>query len=240
MSAKECSARVGDNLLTPTTPDWMFALSNFSTNVSFASLPLFLPTIISDFGDFTALTSNGLSAPPYLLCFFLIIIISFLSDRWRIRGPFAAFFATVAAIGYLILAVSTGTAARYASCFLIVSVFVTVAMVLVWNANTNENESKRTGGVWIVQTVGQCGTVLGTHSFPASQKPYYRRGMWTGFAFSLLSATMCSALSFLLWKENKRRDELYGRVDQGLEAEVADAIEHDHSLPQEAKFRYII
>lgn len=79
--------------LTINKPDWMFAVSNFSTNVSFASLALFLPTIISEFGTFNRLTSNGLSASPYLLCFFLIGGVAFFSDKLRIRGPFAAFFA---------------------------------------------------------------------------------------------------------------------------------------------------
>ncbi|KAK4936288.1 hypothetical protein LTR10_022816 [Elasticomyces elasticus] len=217
--------------------NWLFGLSNFSTNVSFASLPLFLPTIISEFGTYSTLTSNGLSAPPYLLSFFLIIGVSFFSDRFRVRGPFAAFFASLSAIGYLILALTDAVSARYVSCFLIVTIFVTVSIVLVWNANTNENESKRTGGVWIIQTVGQCGTVLGTHSFPSNQKPYYRRGMWTGFGFSLFSALICTTLSFVLWQENKRRDQLYGQVDRTTE------MGHDEDngdLPAEAKFRYII
>lgn len=52
---------------------------------------------------------------------------------------------------------------------------------------------------------------------------------------------MCSSLSFLLWRENKRRDDLYGKAGQGVEAEVVDAIdERDNFLPQQAKFRYII
>lgn len=153
------------------------------------------------------------------------------------RGPFAAFFAALAAVGYLILALTTATAAQYVSCFLIVTVFVTVSIVLVWNANTNENESKRTGGVWILQTVGQCGTVLGTHSFPADQHPYYRRGMWTGFAFSLFSAAICTTLSILLWRENKRRDEVYGKVDSSTEM---GSDENGNALPPKAQFRYII
>lgn len=48
----------------------------FSCNVSFASLPLFLPTIISQMGTFTQIQSNGLSAPPYVFCFFVILAVS--------------------------------------------------------------------------------------------------------------------------------------------------------------------
>ncbi|KAJ9637478.1 hypothetical protein H2204_004902 [Knufia peltigerae] len=216
-----------------------FADYRSHTNVSFASLPLFLPTIISDFGSFDQLTSNGLSAPPYLLSFFLIVGVAFFSDRLKIRGPFAALFTTIAAIGYLVLALTTSIAARYVSCFLIVTSFVTVSTVLVWNANTNENESKRAGGVWIIQCVGQCGTILGTHSFPGPEKPYYRRGMWTGFAFSLFSAALCTSLSILLHRENKRRDRLYGKVEH-VDGEGEGEDLAASSLPPEARFRYII
>lgn len=164
---------------------------------------------------------------------------SYLSDRFRIRGPLAAFFAILGAVGYLILALTTSIAARYVSCFLIVTLFVTVSLVLTWNANTNENESKRAGGVWIIQTVGQCGTVLGTNSFPSKESPYYRRGMWIGFAFSLVSAVTCSTLSYMLWRENRRRDALYGKV-QELRHQSETELEGEEDLPAEARFRYII
>ena len=57
-----------------------------------------------EMGSFDELTSNGLSAPPYLLCFFIMIATSFLSDHFKVRGPFACFFAIVAAVGYIVLA----------------------------------------------------------------------------------------------------------------------------------------
>lgn len=235
--------------------DWIFGLINFSTNVSFASLPLFLPTIIEDLGAFDALQSNGLSAPPYLLCFIVMIITTFVSDKVAVRGPFACAFALVASIGYLILANTSDVAPRYAGIFLVVLIFTTVAIILVWNANSNENESKRAGGVWIVsvpsfavdiglvadtcsqiQTVGQCGTVLGTNMFPDSTAPYYRRGMWIGFSFSMLAAVGCATLSFLFWRENRRRDLLYGKVDR-----VAESMDHgEQPMNTEATVRYII
>ncbi|KAH8894383.1 MFS general substrate transporter [Thozetella sp. PMI_491] len=214
--------------------NWMFAFTNFSTNVSFASLPLFLPTIISDMGAFDTLTSNGLSAPPYLLCFFLIVIISFVSDRVRARGPFACGFAVLASVGYLIVILADGVAARYFGIFLVVLIFVTVSVNLVWNANTNENESKRAGGLWLIMTVGQCGTLLGTNMFPSTDKPRYYKGMWIGFAFSMVAAVLTGTLSYLLWRENKRRDKVYGRVTPGQEGVISEG------RPAEATMRYII
>ncbi|TQS31959.1 hypothetical protein Golomagni_07744, partial [Golovinomyces magnicellulatus] len=47
---------------------WFTAFMYFSCNVSFASLPVFLPTILNDMG-FSGLEAQGLSAPPYFLSF---------------------------------------------------------------------------------------------------------------------------------------------------------------------------
>lgn len=131
------------------------------SNVSFASLPLFVPTIISEMGSFTTIQSNGLSAPPYLFCFFVIIILCWLSDRFKMRGPFVALAATVAAIGFIINATTYSTAPRYTSVFLSVCIFASVALLLAWTANMHTTDSKRGGGYTILATIGQCGPLLG-------------------------------------------------------------------------------
>ena len=47
---------------------YLTALMFFCANVAFSSLPVFLPTIIKEMG-YTALQSQALSAPPYLVAF---------------------------------------------------------------------------------------------------------------------------------------------------------------------------
>lgn len=51
---------------------WFTALMYFSCNVSFSSLPVFLPTIVEEMG-FTSVTAQGLSAPPYFVSFLVTI-----------------------------------------------------------------------------------------------------------------------------------------------------------------------
>lgn len=214
--------------------DYIFALMNFSNNFSFASLPLFLPTIVSEMGSFTEVQSNGITAPPYLLCFILIIVTSLLSDKLRVRGPFCAIFSLLSAIGFILLGTTETVGPRYLGCFLAVLIFVTTSVVLVWNSNTNFTGSSKAGGLWIIMTVGQCGPLLGTNVFPASEGPYYRRGSWICCGFALLSSAAAATLSFLLWRENKRRDRDYGPVREGQRIDVS-------SLEgREAGLRYII
>lgn len=207
----------------------------FSINVSFASLPLFVPTIISEMGSFNTVESNGLSAPPYALCFFAILILCWLSDRYRMRGPFCGGAALVAAVGFIIQATTTGAGPRYFGVFLSVQIFCSVALVLAWTANLHASESKRAGGYAILSTIGQCGPLLGTNVFPASEKPYYRKGMWISCAFCLLVAFLSLTLSLILVRENKKLERA-GLV-AAPENEIVDAPTDARS--EEKKFRYI-
>lgn len=146
------------------------ALMYFGYNVSFASLPLFVPTIISQIG-FSGVTANGLSAPPYLLCFFTILLICWLSDKFGVRGPFVVLCSWTAAIGFLLQATLSGTAARYVGVFLSVQIFVCVPLTLAWVANIHQTESKRGGGYVILATIGQCGPLL-VSIFPSQSEKY--------------------------------------------------------------------
>lgn len=112
-------------------------------------------------GTFSRITSQGLSAPPYVLCFLTIITLCWLSDKFRMRGPFCALAATVAGVGFIINATTTTTAPRYFSIFLSVEIFASVALLLAWVANIHATESKRAGGYTVLATVGQCGPLLG-------------------------------------------------------------------------------
>jgi hypothetical protein len=145
-----------------THPEIRTAANNtLPSNVSFASLPLFVPTIISEMGAFTRIQSQGLSAPPYVFCFLSIIALCWLSDRFKMRGPFCALAATLAGIGFIINATTDTTGPRYFSIFLSVEIFASVALLLAWVANIHATESKRAGGYTVLATVGQCGPLLG-------------------------------------------------------------------------------
>lgn len=178
----------------------------FSVNVSFASLPLFVPTIIEEIGAFTTIQSQGLSAPPYALCLIAIVVTAYVSDRLRMRGPFICGAALIAAAGFIMLATTEGAAPRYTGVFLAVLIFVCVSLLLSWTANIHASESKRTAGYIVLSTIGQCGPVLGTNIFPESEKPYYRKGMWISCAFCFLVSVLSVTLSLWLIHENKKME----------------------------------
>jgi MFS family permease len=112
-------------------------------------------------GAFTRIQSQGLSAPPYILCFLTIIVFCWLSDKFQMRGPFCALAAALAGAGFIINATTTTTGPRYFSIFLSVEIFASVALLLAWVSNIHATESRRAGGYTVLATVGQCGPLLG-------------------------------------------------------------------------------
>lgn len=206
----------------------------FGCNVCFASLPLFVPTIISEMGAFSRIQSNGLSAPPYVFCFLAICGTAFISDHVGLRGPFVAAPALIAAVGYIILGTTTGVAPRYFGLFLAVLIFVSVAMTLTWVGNSHATDSKRAAALAILATGGQCGPVLGTNIFPKSDAPYYRKGMWISCgACFLVVATACMQMG-ILFHANQKRDRKYGRDRETVHLERPSEFGHDK------EFRYMV
>lgn len=185
-------------------------------------------------GAFTTIQSNGLSAPPYVLCFISIVACAFLSDRVGVRGPFVAGAGLVAAIGYILLATQDTVAVRYFGLFLATIIFTSVALVLSWVANTHATDSKRAAGLAILATGGQCGPILGTNIFPPEDKPYYRKGMWISCGACILVFVLATLQSYLLWRENKQRDKKYGKVRDTEHTNV------ESEFGDDANFRYII
>jgi len=192
--------------------NWFTALMYFSCNVSFSSLPVFLPTILDEMG-FTAVTAQGLSAPPYFLSFLIVIGSTYVADRTQQRGITLIVLSLIGAIGYIMLATTSATGPRYAGVFLAAAgVFPAISNILPWVLNNQGSDTKRGTGIAILNIVGQCGPLLGTRVYPAKDTPYYRMGMWICAGFMLFNGFLAFCLRMLLVWENKRLDKKYGAV----------------------------
>ncbi|RDW77925.1 hypothetical protein BP5796_05777 [Coleophoma crateriformis] len=193
--------------------NYFTALMYFSCNVSFSSLPVFLPTILSEMG-FSAINAQGLSAPPYFLAFLLVIASTYIADRTQQRGLVIFVLSLVGAIGYILLAATSATGPRYTGVFFAAAgIFPAIANILPWVLNNQGSDTKRGTGIAILNIVGQCGPLLGTRLYPADQAPYYRVGMWTCAAFMIFNGLLALALRTLLSWENRKLDEKHGKVD---------------------------
>lgn len=229
-------------------------LMYFSCNVSFSSLPVFLPTILKDMG-FEAVDAQGLTAPPFFISFLFSILTTWLSDRLQQRGLTIVLFSLVATVGYALLAGCTSVGVRYFGVFLAAAgVFPCIANILPWvlsmllplssrkftNPQFLDNQgsdSRRGMGIVILNLIGQCGPFLGTNIFPDSDGPRYIRGQSVCAAFMFFNAVLALSLRFLLVWENKRLDRQHGPQNESA------ANDKGHAVGEEnygASFRYVL
>lgn len=220
---------------------WIAALMYFSCNVSFSSLPVFLPKIIKDMG-FTSINAQGLTAPPYFASFLVTIATTWLADRLQQRGLMIILLSLTGAIGYVLLATCTSVGVRYLGVFLAaVGVFPSIANILPWVLNNQGSDTRRGMGIVILNLVGQCGPFLGTNIFPENDAPRYVRGQSVCAAFMIFVTTLALTLRCLLVWENKRLDQKYGTKNE--ESTKGGPNGNDDGVAEEnygSTFRYVL
>ncbi|KAL4911073.1 hypothetical protein BDW74DRAFT_164718 [Aspergillus multicolor] len=216
---------------------WITAFMYFSCNVSFSSLPVFLPTILEDMG-FESIHAQGLTAPPFFVSFLFSIATTWLADRFQQRGLTIVFFSLVGAVGYVLLAACTSVGVRYFGVFLAAAgVFPCIANILPWVLNNQGSDSRRGMGIVILNIIGQCGPFLGTNVFPTSDGPRYIRGQSICAAFMFFNAILALSLRFLLSWENKRLDKQYGPQSQSTSEQKGQAVGEEN---YGSGFRYVL
>jgi len=159
----------------------------------------------------------------------------------------------IGAVGYILLAATSNTGPRYFGVYLAAAgIFPCIGNILPWVLNNQGSDTKRGTGIAILNLVGQCGPLLGTRVYPASDSPYYRLGMWVCAGFMLFNGLLAFGLRCLLVWENRRLDRKYGIVDrQGRESalgglETARTEEESLKVPgvgdenDGPRFRYIL
>lgn len=108
----------------------------FGANVSFSSLPVYLPTILAKIG-YTSINAQGLSAPPYFVAFLCALITTYIADKTQQRGLMVITTSVVGGIGYVILATVVTAGVRYFAVFLAAAgVFSTIPNILAWTLST--------------------------------------------------------------------------------------------------------
>ena len=108
----------------------------FSANVSYASLPVYLPTILADMG-YSSINAQGLSAPPYFAAFLLALLTTWLADKTQQRGLVLMATSALGGAGYVVLATVETVGVRYFATFLAAAgVFATIPNILAWTLST--------------------------------------------------------------------------------------------------------
>ncbi|KAI9593441.1 putative MFS nicotinic acid transporter Tna1 [Syncephalis fuscata] len=210
--------------------DWkvyMYALVHILGSMPLYSFALNLPSILQGHG-YDGVTSQLLSAPPYMFGCIVLLAVSHSSGVRGERGFHVAGAMLLGAIGFLILVFARNTSVQYTAAILAcMGVFAQLPPVLSWFSNNLGGHLKRAAGTAVIISLGNLSGALGAHLYQDDDAPNYALGH-TISAFSLLAgAVMSLSLKWLLHRENNRRrkmppDERYELVNSAESALLGD------------------
>lgn len=208
---------------------YLTAFMFFSCNVAFSSMPVFLPTIIRDMG-YASITAQGLSAPPYIFAFVIVMLTAYYSDRLQSRSTFIMAHSLLATLGYAGIALSgyyrlDNSLVRYFALYPAISgFFASITVIITWNINNQDTDSKKGTGMAIMNIIGQMGPLVGTSIFPDKDGPWFVKGMSICAAFMLLVGALAAVLRWVLMRENRRsRTDLRSAEYAGIPLEDGEA-----------------
>ncbi|KAJ3530805.1 hypothetical protein NM208_g9163 [Fusarium decemcellulare] len=205
--------------------NYVHAIMHFCCNFSFAALSNFLPTIVNSMG-YDSITAQGLTAPAYFAAFLLCMAAAFVSDKYGNRGYIVAGCAAMGTVGYGLLAGVQDmdkTGPRYLGVwFAACGIFPALAMNITWLLNNQGGDSKKGAGLAISLIIGQCSSLISSVVFPSEDAPFFTTGCAIGCGMSGAIVLLSLGMHFALERENKRKDELYGRVDRAVEVDVSE------------------
>ena len=170
----------------------------------------------------SALKSQALSAPPYLLAFFIVLLSAYLSDRHRNRSFFILFHALLAASGYAMIALAghlqANAAWRYAGVFpATTGFFSAITIIITWTLNNQDSASAKGTGIAMLNFIGQLGPLVGVHLYPESEGPFYVKGMAICAGFMAAVGALAIGLRKILATENRKSRNFYCQVNMSDE-----------------------
>ena len=158
---------------------------------------------------YSSISSQGLSAPPFLAAFIVVLFTARLSDRFASRSPFVCFHALLAFVGYALIAAGGWLKWPHVIRYLCIypaaaGFFSAITIIITWTMNNQESNAKKGTGMTILNIVGQCGPLIGTRLYPDSDRPFYVTGMSVCAISMLIVFALAISLRMILIRENNR------------------------------------
>ncbi|KAJ3808869.1 MFS general substrate transporter [Lentinula aff. lateritia] len=219
---------------------WIHILIYMSLIGPLYGITLFLPTIISNFGEFSTPISQLLTVPPYVFATIVLGFFAYYSDKVMMRSPFILAAQIMCLIGFSINIANVSHGAKYFGTFLIVAgSYSGFPGIVAWLSNNLSGQYKRGIGMALHIGIGNFSGAIASNIFRAQDKPRFILGhgielMFVGIGLIFLPITV-----FTYSRINKKRTEFMNRVAEGLEKKPSP--EELRALGDRAPdFRYIL
>ncbi|KAF8974760.1 MFS transporter [Flammula alnicola] len=186
---------------------WLTGFGYFGLLVSLYSYSLFLPTIVAGLG-YTGSAAQLHTVPPYVPAAVLTVVIAFLSDRLKWRGPFILICLPFAIIGYILAITAENNRTRYIAVFFMATgVYPSAPSILSILPNNSSGHYKRATTTALQLAIANAGGFVATFAYTPDQKPKYIRGHAISLAFVVLAWILVAInVSYCLWENKARRE----------------------------------
>ncbi|PAV20477.1 MFS general substrate transporter [Pyrrhoderma noxium] len=186
---------------------WLTGFAYLGLIVSLYSYSLFLPTIITGLG-YSGGEAQLRTVPPYVPAVILTVVVAFLADRLKWRGPFILICLPMAIAGYILAIKAETNNGRYAAVFLMAAgVYPSGPCILSILPNNSSGHYKKATTTALQLMIANTGGFVATFAYTADQAPRYIRGHSISLAFVCLAWVLVAAnVAYCMW-ENKARAE---------------------------------
>ncbi|KAH0373065.1 MFS general substrate transporter, partial [Aureobasidium melanogenum] len=183
----------------------LLSLNFFAIITPIYSYSLFLPTIIKSLG-YKAVHAQLLTVPPNVGAFLSVLLVTWLSDKYRMRGPFMLAGLTIAIGGYIMLISNNHHTIQYGGTFLVAAgIFPCSPLVMGWLANNLAPHYVRATGTGAQIMIANCAAFIATFTYLSKDAPRYITGHAINIGMLCLSLIITSSMLVYCSWENKKR-----------------------------------
>ncbi|KAJ7982974.1 MFS general substrate transporter [Mycena polygramma] len=206
---------------------YLHSLLFLTTVIPAYCFALFVPTIINGLG-YSAAKAQLMSTPPFVFASIVIVIITRVSDKTKMRGPYILGIAILGIIGYAIWYTTQSPTAGYvAAFFACTGSFGNIALILSWAGSNTGGDLKRSVVLAMVIGLGNLGGICSSFVFRAQDAPKYHPGH--GTAIACICITFMTTL-FMIWNYRRlntlKETDLAEGKDAGAFADMGDTSPH--------------
>ncbi|KAJ7910257.1 MFS general substrate transporter [Mycena leptocephala] len=191
---------------------YLYSLIFLTSVIPAYCFALFVPTIIKGLG-YSSANAQLMSTPPYIFACIVIVIVTRLSDKTNMRGPYILGIGVVGIIGYAIWYTTRSATAGYVAAFFACSgSFGNIALVLSWAGSNTGGDLKRSVVLAMVIGLGNLGGICSSFVFRPQDAPIYHPGH--GTAIGCFCITFVTTL-FMIWN--------YRRLNAAKEMQISES-----------------
>jgi MFS family permease len=191
---------------------WLTGVASLGLSINLYSFLFLFPIVVQEFG-YSGIQVQLHSLPPYIAASVLIIVVSILSDRLKLRGPCVLVCMILTIIGYLLVIAGKTNVAQYAGCvFIACGTSASMPCLVVLLANNTRGYYRRATSMAVQFSLSSIGVFLATLLYTSDQEPGYMLGHVLSFAFAIVVLISVTAnVVYCMRKNEERRVGLGGR-----------------------------